>query len=137
MRENTDRLGTSIIHPLVADGTKIDTFLKTDFDRVLIDAPCSNTGVLRRRVEARWRLRQRDLQTLPRTQLNLLQSASQVLKPGGVSVYSTCSIEREENQDVIAAFLKERTEFELIEERAFLPTVGGGDGGYAAKFVRR
>ncbi len=137
LRENIDRLGTSIVHPLVADGTKIDGILRPDFDRVLIDAPCSNTGVLRRRVEARWRLGERDLQILPGTQLDLLKSAAKTLKNRGMLVYSTCSIEREENQYVVATFLGEETAFELVEERAFLPTIGRDDGGYAAKLLRK
>jgi 16S rRNA (cytosine967-C5)-methyltransferase len=137
VRQNIQRLGTSIVYPLLADGTKIDAVLKPDFDRVLIDAPCSNTGVLRRRVEARWRLKQHDLTKLPETQLNLLRSACRALKPGGLLVYSTCSIEEEENQVVVAAFLKDEANFELIEERVFLPQEGGSDGGYAAKLARK
>lgn len=137
LQENIERLGMSIVHPLVADGTKIDAVLKPEYDRVLTDAPCSNTGVLRRRVEARWRLREGDLKMLPKVQLGLLRSACRVLKPGGVLVYSTCSIEREENQDVIGTFLSDENDFELIEEKSFLPEGGGGDGGYAVKLVRR
>jgi 16S rRNA (cytosine967-C5)-methyltransferase len=137
LRENIHRLGTSIVRPLVADGTAIGSVLLPEFDRVLIDAPCSNTGVLRRRVEVRWRLNQRELKRLRETQSRLLRSASMVLKPGGVLVYSTCSIEREENEDVIAEFLGERPDFELKEEKAFLPGENKGDGGYVAKLVKR
>jgi len=137
LRENVERLGTSIVRPLVADGTEIDALLKPQFDRVLVDAPCSNTGVLRRRIEARWRLKEPDLKKLPKLQLDLLRSGCKVLKQGGVLVYSTCSIEREENQEVIGEFLRERGDFELEDEKEFLPKVGGGDGGYAAKMVKR
>lgn len=137
LRENVERLGTRIVRPLVADGTRIDAVFRPVFDRVLLDAPCSNTGVLRRRIEARWRLRERDLKALQRLQLALLQSACEVLKPRGVLVYSTCSIEPEENREVIEEFLREREGFRLVEEKTYLPRVGGGDGGYAAKLVRR
>lgn len=136
LRENVQRLGTSIVRPLVSDGTKIHAVLKADFDRVLVDAPCSNTGVLRRRIEARWRLRERDFKRLQSVQIALLRSASTILKRGGVLIYSTCSIEREENQDVVEQFLKQREDFELEDEKAFFQKVDGGDGGYAAKMVR-
>ncbi len=137
LRENVERLGTSIVRPLVGDGTKIDAVFKADFDRALVDAPCSNTGVLRRRIEARWRLKEGDFKRLRTVQLDLLRGAGRVLRRGGVLVYSTCSIEREENRDVVEQFLKEREDFELEDEKAFFQKVGGGDGGYAAKMVRR
>ena len=137
LRENIQRLGTNIVRPLVADGAKIEAVLKPQFDRVLIDAPCSNTGVLRRRVEARWRLKEGNLKDQQSLQLDLLRSASQVLKPGGTLVYSTCSIEGEENQEVVEKFLSERGDFELVEERAFLPRAEGGDGGYAAQLIKQ
>ncbi len=75
------------------------------FDRILVDAPCSNTGVLRRRVEARWRLAPADVTTLAALQGALLARALPLLAPGGRLVYSTCSLEREENEDVLAASL--------------------------------
>lgn len=137
LQENVERLGARIVQPAVADGTKIDAVLKPEFDRVLIDAPCSNTGVLRRRVEARWRLRERELKKLQRIQVDLLRSACRVLKRGGVLVYSTCSIEREENQDVIEEFLRGGQDLELEEERSFLPRARGGDGGYAARLIKQ
>lgn len=126
LRENIERLGTTIVRPLVADGTRIDAVLRADFDRVLVDAPCSNTGVLRRRVEARWRLRQSDLNQLHKTQVNLLQSACEVLKRGGTLIYSTCSIEAEENQGVVKQVLSERADLKVAEERAFLPKPAAG-----------
>ncbi len=137
LRENIERLGTSIVQPVVADGRMIEAVLRPEFDRVLIDAPCSNTGVLRRRVEARWRLRERDLKKLHEMQLSLLGSACRVLRRGGVLVYSTCSIEPEENEEVIEEFVRDNGGFELEEERTFLPEVAGGDGGYAAKLEKK
>jgi len=139
LRENIERLGTSTVRPLLADGAAIRRVLKAQFDRVLVDAPCSNTGVLRRRVEARWRLRESQLKKLQRIQKALLGSACLLVKPGGVLVYSTCSIEQEENQQVVEEFLSQRKDFKLDDEKAFLPRGGGagGDGGYAAKMVKR
>ncbi len=110
-------------------------FAPASFDGVLVDAPCSNTGVLRRRVEARWRLRPADLDTLPALQLSLLRRALPLLGPGGRLVYSTCSIEPEENGGVIAALLA--LEPGLVATEAFdvLPTADA-DGGYACVLVR-
>jgi 16S rRNA (cytosine967-C5)-methyltransferase len=74
------------------------------FDRILVDAPCSGTGTLARNPEIKWRLREADLKDLQRRQIGILKNALAVLAPGGRLVYSTCSLEREENEDVIAAF---------------------------------
>ncbi|MDP2897405.1 MAG: 16S rRNA (cytosine(967)-C(5))-methyltransferase RsmB [bacterium] len=133
LRDNIQRLGTTVVRPLLAQGTQIESVLKPGFDRVLIDAPCSNTGVLRRRVEARWRLNERDLKALQQLQLRLLSSGCRVLKEGGLLVYSTCSIEREENENVVRAFLKGATDFVLLEERNLFPEEKAGDGGYVAR----
>jgi 16S rRNA (cytosine967-C5)-methyltransferase len=102
-------------------------------DRVLADVPCSNTGVLRRRVEVRWRLARLDWAPLLALQARLLDRAVELARPGGVVVYSTCSIERRENQDQVAALLARRPGLTLEEERLTLPRRGRGDGGYVAK----
>ena len=82
-------------------------FARESFDAILVDAPCSNTGVLRRRVEARWRLRPSDWVSLADTQRSLLVRAWPLLKPGGRMVYSTCSIESHENEHVVQHFVAE------------------------------
>jgi 16S rRNA (cytosine967-C5)-methyltransferase len=103
------------------------------FDRVLVDAPCSNTGVMRRRVDLRWRIQPKEIERLRAAQLDLLRSAATRVKPGGVLVYSTCSLEPEENQEVVKQFLAGHTEFKLESERELLPFVGGVDGAYVAR----
>jgi 16S rRNA (cytosine967-C5)-methyltransferase len=103
------------------------------FDRVLLDAPCSNTGVLRRRVELRWRVIPEEIQRLAETQFQLLQRAAEQLKPGGVLVYSTCSIEPEENQAVAQRFLQSHPGW-ILEQEIELTPLDGVDGAYAAKF---
>ena len=102
------------------------------FDRILIDAPCSNTGVLRRRVELRWRIQPEEITRLRQTQLSILGTAIQRLKPGGTLVYSTCSLEPEENQEVIKSFLAKNRNFELLNERQLLPFKDAVDGAYVA-----
>lgn len=106
-------------------------------DRVLVDVPCSNTGVLRRRVEARWRLDQVDWRALDALQALLLERAVDLVRPGGVVVYSTCAIEPRENQERVKALLAKRSDVTLDQEHAASPERGGGDGGYMAKLVRK
>jgi 16S rRNA (cytosine967-C5)-methyltransferase len=103
------------------------------FDRILVDAPCSNTGVMRRRVDLRWRLSSREIERLRTMQLELLRAAAPQLQPGGTLVYSTCSLESEENRKVIDDFLACYTNFELKRERELLPFAERADGAYVAK----
>ena len=83
------------------------------FDRVLVDAPCSGTGTLQRNPDIRWRLSPADLDVFPVTQLALLKNGAKCLTPGGILVYSTCSLEEEENQSVVSRFLQEFPEYRL------------------------
>jgi 16S rRNA (cytosine967-C5)-methyltransferase len=101
-----------------------------------VDAPCSNTGVLRRRVDLRWRIQPKEIERLRGTQLELLWQAAPQLKPGGTLVYSTCSLEPEENGEVVKQFLDEHPEFKLQKERELLPLVERVDGAYVAKLQR-
>jgi 16S rRNA (cytosine967-C5)-methyltransferase len=131
IRENCKRLGvtnTDIIMPT----TGIQQML-TSFDRILVDAPCSNTGVMRRRVDLRWRIQSVEIERLRTTQLELLHTAAGKLKPGGVLVYSTCSLESEENSELVRQFLAMNPSFNLEFERQLLPFVDDVDGAYVAK----
>lgn len=103
-----------------------------EFDRVLVDAPCSNTGVIRRRLDLRWRLRPEEIPRLRKTQLGLLEQAAPVLRPGGRLVYSTCSLEPEENRQVVDTFLAAHPEFHLVQDRELFPPHSQTDGAYAA-----
>lgn len=100
------------------------------FDAVLVDAPCSNSGVMRHRVDVKWRLQPADFGKHARQQVELLASAARWLKPGGRLVYSTCSIDAEENAGVVSAFLKglEGRDFEKVSELVALPWEAGHDG---------
>jgi len=106
------------------------------FDRVLVDAPCSNTGVMRRRVDLRWRIRPEELPRLQATQQELLHRASLVVKPGGILVYSTCSLEPEENRQVVDQFLATHPEFRLDWDRELFPPEAQSDGAYVARLIR-
>jgi 16S rRNA C967 or C1407 C5-methylase (RsmB/RsmF family) len=102
------------------------------FDRVLVDVPCSNTGVLRRRVDLRWRITLPEIQRLRKTQLELLDQAVHLLTPGGTLVYSTCSLEPDENREVIGELLSRRGELKFVRERLLVPFEDAVDGGYFA-----
>ena len=135
--ENLKRLDIPNVTVITCDAAELlETYRKTPFDRVLVDAPCSNTGVLRRRVEARWRLSKSDFERLPKLQLELLDIASQMVKVDGVLLYNTCSIDPSENEDVARKFLSNHKEFRINLEQTYLPEEDGGDGGYIARFVR-
>jgi len=97
---------------VVADGTR-PLPLSTRFDKILVDALCSGTGTLRRNPEIRWRLRTEDLTRLAALQLRLLDNAAELLKPGGTLVYATCSLEPEENDQVVERFLARHPGFRL------------------------
>ena len=103
------------------------------FKRVLVDAPCSNTGVMRRRVDLRWLIQPPEIERLRATQLVLLNQAATVLKPGGVIVYSTCSLEPEENSELVKQFLAANASFKLENERQLLPFADNVDGAYVAR----
>lgn len=111
-----------------SDGTKIPP---GPYDAVLVDAPCSNTGVLGKRPEARWRLEQDSLSNLIPVQQQLLERAVDLVRPGGRVMYSTCSIEPEENQQVVRSVVSQYPGLELVDEVLSLPGVAG-DGGYRA-----
>lgn len=121
IEENASRLGIHIIETQRLDAREAGEYYAGMADRVLIDAPCSGLGVLRRKPDARWRKTQQEIEALPHLQLEILEGASKAVKPGGVLVYSTCTIELSENQAVVSRFLEEHPEFELETTGAFLP----------------
>jgi len=132
--ENAARLGLSCVTTARTPG-EIDA--AGPYDAILVDAPCSNTGVFRRRVEARWRLTESELTRLADTQRRLLADAARRLKPGGRIVYSTCSLEAADNEDIVAAFLAAHPDFACDSRRLLTPIADGVDGAFAARLRRR
>ena len=133
VQENCARLGVTCVQ--VVSGA--NQLKPAAVDRILVDAPCSNTGVMRRRVELRWRLCPEEIQRLRTVQLELLKQAAPLLKPGGVLVYSTCSLEPEENRQVVDEFLKAHPAFKLEHDRELVPFVEQVDGAYVASLRSR
>jgi 16S rRNA (cytosine967-C5)-methyltransferase len=132
--ENCRRLGVEIVSTLACRGTRLDRCLRGQmFDRVLVDAPCSNTGVMRRRPDLRWRLTEREISRLAELQSQLLQAAADFTKPGGALVYSTCSLEPEENERVVERFCRAHPRWALETTRSLFPPRDGVDGAFVAR----
>lgn len=153
LAQNVGRLGAGNVAALACDMTRA-TSLSPHFDDVLVDAPCSGTGTLRRHPEIRWRLCASDLPALASRQRLILTQAACLVRPGGRLVYSVCSVEPEEGEEVIAAFLADRPEFSRADPRPGLsapaqslvgddlavrttPLNDGMDGFFAALLTRR
>ncbi len=140
--ENCARLGISCVETVSAQGNgdpAPGSFFAahTDrFDRVLVDAPCSNTGVMRRRVDLRWRVSPEEISRLRNNQLQLLRQAVPLVKPGGTIVYSTCSLEPEENSQVVKVALAENPCLRLHSERELTPFSDHNDGAFVAHIRR-
>ena len=156
LRENCHRLGASMVTPIRADIRMVETWADETGspDGILVDAPCSGLGVLRRHPEAKWKKDTSSLDRHHRHQLEIIRAVAPRLRPGGVLVYSTCSTEPEENESVIDQFLKAHAEFRresvapwlppagqaYLTERGDLSTMGnriGMDGFYAARLRRQ
>jgi 16S rRNA (cytosine967-C5)-methyltransferase len=129
IEENCARLGVTCAQPVAP--ADLEQRLGS-FDRILVDAPCSNTGVMRRRVDLRWRLSPGEIDRLRGTQLDLLRRVRPLLKPGGLLVYSTCSLEPEENAGVVAEFLWQEPGLELLHQRSISPFTDDVDGAFVA-----
>lgn len=134
-KENLKRLACDAVF-LCADGRSLKNTLNAHFDRILLDVPCSNTGVLRRRIDARYRLNQTTLNSLTELQDALLEGVAPLLRPKGILLYSTCSILREENEDRTERFLERHPEFSLQKSRLHKPRIKGQDGFFYAKLRR-
>ena len=146
LRDNVRRAGTGREHVIVADGRQPPV---RPLDIVLLDAPCSGTGTIARHPDARWRITPKALRHIVDLQAQLLDSAAAIVNPGGLLVYSTCSVEREENVAQVEQFLTEHRDFHREPARDFppelcspegdlliLPQLHGMDGAYGARLRR-
>jgi 16S rRNA (cytosine967-C5)-methyltransferase len=139
LKDNVSRLGATIVRAVRHDWTRKELPKEiatiAPFDRVLLDAPCTNTGVIRRRIDVRWRMRPEDFSQMSNEQLMISRAVFRLLKPGGILVYSTCSLEPEENEKVVRRLCAELPAPSLEAEKDSLPFRDGFDGAFAAKLV--
>jgi len=137
LQENVKRLRADIVRLAQHDwkDAKIPRDIESagPFDRILVDAPCTNTGVMRRRVDVRWRLQRDEFQRMQAQQLEIGRGVATLLKPGGVLVYSTCSLETEENEVVAERLTTELRGARLLEKKSLFPFRDNCDGAFAAR----
>lgn len=148
LKKNSERLKLKNIEFVEGDGLEIKF---ENIDKVLIDAPCSGLGVLTKKPDIKWKRDSEDIKKLKTIQIGLLNNAKDFLKVGGAIVYSTCSIEPEENFDIVKQFLELNPNFELIKEHPLIkselidqngcistfPNVHKIDGSFASKMIKR
>lgn len=153
IEENTARLGLTIVQTAPIDGRQATQYLKAeDYDAILVDAPCSGLGVMRRKPDIKYTKREEDLKSLQTIQLNILKNAVQLLKVGGKLVYSTCTVDKEENEGTVKAFLANHPEMEAValenlpeqlmtkQQDGMLqvfPQDIGSDGFFVAAFIKK
>ncbi|OES43659.1 16S rRNA (cytosine(967)-C(5))-methyltransferase RsmB [Domibacillus iocasae] len=147
--QNADRLALSNIHIQKQDARKAgELFAEETFDAILVDAPCSGLGVIRRKPDLKYAKTEQDLDNLQRIQLAILDAAVPLLKKQGVLVYSTCTVDKEENEGTVNVFLSNHPEFEPVPleqisikpEQTMIqvfPDDFGGDGFFISKFRKK
>jgi len=145
--ENAARLGQKNIITVQGDAAQLDRTLTQGFDRILLDAPCSGLGVIRKKPDIKWTRQAKDLAELAALQQKILNSACNLLNPGGILVYSTCTLTHEENQGVIRSLLQQRRDLKLVNPgwpeltnpEGFIityPHLHGLDGFFIAKLIK-
>lgn len=146
VREGAARLGISIIETQAADARGLDESFDEAFDLVIADVPCSGIGVIRKKPEIRWK-KEEELSQLPKIQSEILHRLSRCVRPGGILMYSTCTVLKAENEELVRSFLNEHPEYapeaftlgdKLYADgmHCFWPNIDGTDGFFAAKLKR-
>ncbi|MCU0857392.1 MAG: 16S rRNA (cytosine(967)-C(5))-methyltransferase RsmB [Pontiellaceae bacterium] len=132
LQDTLKRTGWDFVKILKGDAAKGFPTIGKQFDAVLVDVPCLNTGVLRRRVDARWRFTRDRIEMIKKIQRQILNAMSRHVKPGGRMVYSTCSLEVEENEEMVNRWVRDHSEFRIVKAKRLFPPKTGTDGAYAA-----
>jgi 16S rRNA (cytosine967-C5)-methyltransferase len=131
LKKRAKRAGASNIETRLIEGNKTIEVLQNTADRLLLDVPCSGTGVIKRNPDTKWKLSKEVIEKTKQLQYTILKDYSVMLKPGGFMVYSTCSILPSENQEQVQKFLQENSNFEFIKDKTLYPSEGF-DGFYMA-----
>lgn len=128
IEREAERLGIRIVETRTWDSTRVDSSLVGKADRVLVDAPCSGLGVVRRKPEIKYKAYNGEMAMLPQKQKAILAAASRYVNAGGILVYSTCTINPHENEEIVSSFLRGHPNFMVEETKQMLPHVNGTDG---------
>ena len=138
VEQNANRLGINIIETQVEDVTQYDKNLDEKFDKILLDVPCLGIGVIKRKPDIKWQRKPEDIEEITLIQRKILENCSKYLKKGGTLVYSTCSILKEENEEIVIKFLSENKQFEIDGENMvnILPNKEK-DGFFICKIYRK
>ncbi|MDR0357681.1 MAG: 16S rRNA (cytosine(967)-C(5))-methyltransferase RsmB [Clostridiales Family XIII bacterium] len=137
IREQAKRLGVTIVDTWSWDATRADSDLADTADRVLVDAPCSGLGTVRKKPEIKYKKWDDEMEDLPLKQRDILAASSKYVKPGGVLVYAVCTVSRRESQQVVNDFLRRHADFEKTETKQLLPNIDNTDGFFICKMKRR
>lgn len=142
IQENIDRMGLTNIELKLNDATILNEAFINQFDRVLVDAPCSGFGIIRRKPDIKYHKSMEDIVALSHIQMQILEHAGEYVKSGGTLVYSTCTIDPMENRDLIKAFLSKHNQFERVdiednEDMQLYPHVDETDGFYCCKLKKK
>ena len=134
VRENLKRLGFPDSRIIQADGKN---FSCKSVNKILVDAPCSGLGVLSKRVDLKWRRKPEQINELVKLQLELLKNAASIVKRGGALVYSTCTIESQENEEIVIQFLKENKQFQIDSAKKYISENFVSDEGFACTYPHK
>lgn len=138
VQKSMEQLGVTIVHATCSDSTMLEKQFEQEwFDRILCDVPCSGLGTIKNKPDLKFRIQPEDLDAIIQTQAAILKSAAKVLKPQGTLVYSTCTLNKKENERQIEQFIIDHPEFECVEEKTFFPDEGLQDGFYMAKLLKK
>jgi 16S rRNA (cytosine967-C5)-methyltransferase len=135
IRKNAERVGADIIEPTLWDGTKENPEWVGKADRVLVDAPCSGLGTIHKKPDVKWKKTEKDISDLAKIQVEILENSAYYLMVGGKMVYSTCTVNKIENDNVVGQFLDRNTQFKLISQEQIFPSKEW-DGFYIALMER-
>lgn len=119
VEKNAERLGIKIINTDVKNSTEYEEKYKEKFDKILLDVPCMGIGVIKRKPDIKWQRKKEDIEEISQLQRKILETCSKYLENGGYLVYSTCSILKEENEDIINDFIKNNSNFEIEKNGLF------------------
>ena len=136
IKSNLSRLGVTIATVMQNDATVLNDAFKDRFDRVLADVPCSGLGVLRRKPDIKWTKTQEDNNILTKIQRSIIDNSAHYVKKGGKLLYSTCTVNKAENEDNVKYFLEKHSDFNLVTQKQLLPDRDKTDGFFFAVFER-